>query len=1158
MVLNHKLIGIALACVFSMPCVLAQTPPLQNSPGADAPADKPAELGGKTTIDLITYDGSPSLPLKSPGIVVHSEIVEAEGRRLVRGSDYTLDAEAGILYLHRPLRPGTSIRVTYRFDPSKSRVTRGPLLTKANSLSFNLAQGTSLSFGLGLAERTSSGAVFSANVYGLHNNFAPLKGLGLTGVTIVSERRLMRAQSLYEPIASDNESDGGRSQAIVQNLNGQLLGGKVEGSWQDVRTGFTAFENLRSAGFDDAALQRLERERGLKRVGLNITDVGTKQVKLSHGFRSVDDGKGRIDWRSFGFAAAGLDFAWTRQFVDPQFQRFGDLSEGDREMLARERGLDRQTLGAGFKQGALALRYDALKVEDEAGAGVYRRQINLGTGRLKASLTDQSVDRAFNRFNGLREGDAGQLAREQGLRRQAVGLEYDQAKFSRQVLRTDGGDFKAHDLNLASKGIRLSHSVRDADRGFGLFWNLPEPEIQGHLRAIAQMYEEGEPQLRGEDRNAMLGGLGLDRQVTRLGFDLGRQGGITLSRLQLGGEQDGGKVETVAWNRGGTRLLWRQQQLGDRFSELQRLMPFEQARLGPIVGLDRQDFAFASAMGKDRGFSFENMRADAPQGEAWRMIFALQDPRFSMRYARRNVEHGFEGVGQMADPERELLAQLRGFAQSELQANANPMRGLKLSLNWSNAASAVLQQERVFRETNASYQFDARTTVNYRQLRLKNDDPSRLLLGQAIDRWSIDRDLGRWGKLSLTREARVFDGLQGEAPDSTTEALSYQVPVSKATAVRTDQVRTQFDNGESETVSQNTISTALTSRTGVSLTETRVERSDQPDEAKRDYGFWVDFGRGIRLNYGYARQLKDETNGTMQSKVELSPGEVQGLKVEGASYNVQRWDNQRQRSQGAVRIETAKPLQMGWMRDVTFVLGTNTTRDRDRWEQENRLLGIGAKIGGSALNLNYRSVIDPQGDRGIDRAFGFTTDPAKNRSFSGSMAYRVRTLPGDRSFITRNTSLTYRPARGWELSHQLVANPEVADGNVLMGSTIQATSASKWGLQFTGNKRMQLGFTWEELMNTPNRTLSRVGGLNFRLFADDQGTSPLELFYGIEENENQGLRRHLHRYHLRFDQRPGPNQQFSFFLGNVSWMQGRRQEEQTQNWTLRTEFQLRF
>jgi hypothetical protein len=59
-------------------------------------------------------------------------------------------------------------------------------------------------------------------------------------------------------------------------------------------------------------------------------------------------------------------------------------------------------------------------------------------------------------------------------------------------------------------------------------------------------------------------------------------------------------------------------------------------------------------------------------------------------------------------------------------------------------------------------------------------------------------------------------------------------------------------------------------------------------------------------------------------------------------------------------------------------------------------------------------------------------------------------------------------------------------------------------------------------------------------------------------NQKGGMHRLTQRYSLQFDQRPGPNQVFSLFVGNVSYQYSVPDTFRKENWTLRLDYQFRF
>lgn len=1150
---------LALSLVFSMGLQAGAQSPFNLDNKSDETAGAP--VGGKTTIDIVVVDTMPSVPLRNGGVVPQSELLQLDGKALSRGADYAMDYPSGTVYLKVPFRKGQTLRAQYRYDPTKAGVASNGAGFGApgNVFSLNFTPSTGVVLGFGMTERRKDGALISSNVYGLKNNFT-LQGGGLKGVFVVSERKEVRSQSLYDFQGQSGPIDEGKSQALIQGLTSDVAGGKVHAEVQDVGEKFAGFQAFKEAGYGDKEVGQLQKEKGLKRYGYGFDKIGLGDLKFSNNYRQVKDNQGSIEWRSYGIQAGPLSLSWNSQRVDPQFGRFQDLAEGDREWLAKEKGLDRENIEGAFQLKGGKAEFKSRAVEDTEGKGVVHRSANLDWSGIKLGYFDQHVETGFTRFGSLRDPEAGQWARESGLRRQGQSAEIGPIlglKYAGSSIRTDSGDFKAADISLGGKNWSVQHSSRAADAGFASVGSMSEPELQGHMQAIGKMYDAAGIRLRPEDRNWFLQTAGIERSAWRLSASPFAHNSLTLERLSLAGAEGGGSVDTYRWSGKNFNLGYRHQNLDEKFGELGKVMQFERDRLGTIVGLERTDFTFDANLGSGRTVAASQMKADSPSGEASRQALAYSDKSLQIGYSRRDVDLGFENVNQLVDPEKDLFAALRGFAQTDFLLKWKPSASLALDLDWKDGQSAELDQQRVFRNSSAVWKPDRFTQIAYNRLDQRNDDPTQLLYGHRFERIAFSRAFGKTALFQFAHESRDYDGTQTNLPDSESQTVAFETKLTDKTAFRTEQTRTRYDNGEQEKISQNTLSTELTGRTGVSVTETKIDRDgEKPDETKRNYGFWWDFGKGMRFSYGYARQLDSTKPGVMQSGVSLTAGEVGGVKVDQAQYNTTRWDGARNQSTGAVTLGTIKPVQLGFLQDFTFNLSANTLRDNNAWAQENDKFGVGWRIGTNAFGYQYSSQITPTGERAIDRLFTFATDQSDKRWLRANISYKLRTLPGDQQVMVRNYSVTAKPTKGLELTHQLQTNPEQAKGDVILGSLTQPTRSNKWKLDYTGSDSFKAGLSWEELINEQNHTLTRIGGVNLTLFANNP--SPLSLFYGVEQGDLNGQRRTAHRYSLRFDQRPGPNQLLSLFAGNLSWQHSRAEDQKLQNWNVRIEYQLRF
>lgn len=1139
----------------------AQSPFAITDPTKPDPA---TTIGGQMSVDLVPIDpNSFSISLRHGNLLSGSESVVLGARTLKKGSEYAIDYAAGTIYLMVKGRPGDSVRVQYRYDPNRSAQAGSGATGGFGGFNFNVLPGATMMLGLGMTERLADGTVLQTNSYALKNAFK-LNGGSANGIFIIGDRKKVQAQSLYETPGKQGAVDEGRSQALLQNWSGNFMGGKFSLDYQDISKNFTAFQSFTDAGYDKAAVDQFQKEKGLKRNGYSFSGLGGAKLNFSNSYRAVKDNGASIEWRNYGIDTGPLKLSWSSQRVDKDFSRFNDIAEADRAQLAKEKGMTREEF-----QGSLALKgassaFSSLKVEDIEGKGLYRRNFNFAGSLFKLGYADQNVETGFTRFGSLREADRDQLAREAGMRRQNFSLDLTPLKgqttpwsLSQNVIRTDAGDMKNIGLTFGAKHWSFEHSMIDADPGFANLGSLPEPEIQGDIKKIAKMYEAGDPQVRPDEKNFLLKTAGLERTGDRIGIDLGKGYSLLADQVLVRGAKDSGSIQRFGLTGKNFNLNYRFQNFGPEFDEYGKLLEFERQRVGAIVGLQRADFSFATNLSKDRTLTFSTMHAGAANGDVSRQAFSYKDKSLEFAYARRSVDKDFTNVNQLVDPEKDLFGSMLGFDRSDVAVKWSPMRGLSIQTLYYSASSPELNQSKLFANSNVLWNLDKSTTFTYTQLLEHSDDPTQPLLHNQLDLLDVKRDFGKLGKLEYSQEHRVFDGVQAQQPDLKKETLAYEAKLNDKTSVRTEQSRTEYEDGTRETSSANTLSTELSKRTGVSVTDTRVNRDgDKPDENKRNYGFWFDFGKGLMFKYGYARNLNSTAHGDFKSGVELSPGQIGDLKVDSAAYQATRVDDTRDQQVGNIQFGTAKPLQLGFMKDFAFRFSADTAHDNSVWGKENRNFWFSGKVGSNSYKYEYLGQMDPSGYRAIDRTFSFATDQSDNRMFRASVMYKLRTMPNDTQVMIRNYNFSFKPTKGLEISHSLQTNLDTPQGGVLLGSVAQPMRSNKWRLDYTGSQSTKIGMSWEELINDQAHTLSRLGGINLTFFANNP--SPLSLYYGVEQGDLNGVRKTAHRYWLKFDQRPGPNQLLSIFAGNLSWQHSRPDDQKLQNWSIKLEYQLKF
>lgn len=1151
---------------FAVPLPLAVCAQTTSPVGTVSTPEPTVQVGGKTAFDLVRLETSRfSVPLRFGNVMPGSERVELEGRSLTKGKDYAIDYAAGAIFLSVPFRDGQSLRVSYRYDEKKgSTGTFGSAGQSAQGLRFEFAPGASMIVGMGLTERTADGTLLSSNVYGMATNYTLGGGTGkLSGVFLVGDRKRAKVSSLFGNYdTGKGKVEEGQGQAIVQNLSTNALGGKVELQYQDIETKFGGFSSFASAGYTPQQVQQFEKEKGLKRSSLQMSNIGTNALRSNFGVKRVGDDKGTINWRNAGLSAFGLTFGWTSQSVDRGFTRFNDLAEADRGQLAKEKGLTRQNYTIGSKWKVGKLDFSGLKVENDDGTGIYRQNLGLELPWFKVGYFDQHVEKGFKRFGDLREQDWQQLAKEAGIIRQGFSAETNligraPLRWQKSTVRTDTGDLKAQELSYTSKNFSFEHIRRETDPGFRAFGSMTEADIQSQLTGIMRMYDPAGP-VQGQDRNWFAQMAGLTRTSWRTNWNFAKGSQIRYEQLDVLSETGRIDVDTLALKTPKFDLGYRLQSSSDDFKESGRLLLSEQQRLGTADGFNKADLSLTVRGGKNQSVEFNRMAADDKKGSVGRMTLRWNDPRLQVHYIRRFASEDFRSLDSLVDAERDLYRGILGFDQSDVLAKWQVLPGLKVDFHRVDSVDSIRQLTRHWQNAAVDWQIGKNFTVGMLRHENNSTDFDDRLIDTRYDRYTMSHNFGRFGRLSLMHEEHEFAGVNEDLPDAKRQTVVYETQINAKTGFRTEQSETKYENGERETTSSNTISTELNKRVGVSVTDSRTLRDgDKKDETKRFYGFWLDFGKGIKLKYNYARHLDGEKDGTKNTETTITPGEAGGVKIDQATYVHNSWQGKRDQHFGNVSVANAKPFDWGWMKDVRFHYKVDTVRDFTKWQRENRSFGFGGSLGHVGFSFDYASQMHQNGHRAIDRTFAFTTDKTGKAPIRAGLRYGVRTMPDNKNVMIRDYSVVFQPNKNWSLGHSMTTNALQNNPNVLLGSVPVDERKNSWVLKYQNDPRTIFDLSWNEIQrDNKKESMYREARANLTLFANNP--SPLQLSYGVLQWDRNNQRQTAHKFGISFTQRPGPNQSLSFMFENLNWEHSRPKDSRLQNWSMRLDYSVKF
>ncbi len=1138
-------------------------------------------VGGTPAMDLIRLTpGGTGAPLRFGNVIQNSELVFLNGTKLTAGRDYSMDYAVGVVYLCRAFREGDSVSVQYRYD-SKAPVSSGSSVAGLPTMKYDLlAGGLSMRLGMGMTERTADGKVLRTNLWGTRNNFAGGK-MGLTGSFFAGSRmQESYAGGLnYDTSSKAGQASGetGNSSFLVQQFNYALGGGaKLTADYQSVTKNFSGFAAVKDAGYRDDQIAAFTRERGLKRQGVGLSDLNVGGMKFSASTKSVSDGIKGITASSYAMNNGGLSFSHNSSEIQRGFSRFQDLGVADWQQQQQSQAIRKSQDVATLKSSFGAMSYGTTSINDiEKNLSIHQSKLGFDNTKWGFEYTTQAVDKGFNRF----EADRAVFGLEAGVRRQNFSLTKGvigkdaNLLFASNNIEDATGDFHNQNVDFKGKTWSLSSSEVGSTKGFSRFNAMTAPEMDANIKSIAGMY--GANANVGAERGLFGQGNGITRGNTTFNVNTGKGSNLKVSDTNIKSSSGKAGLNTIEYATKSLKFNMRKLDLGSSFSDATRLMGFEQQALGTVAGLQRTDMGFNANMGK-RGTLDVSMLSAAISGQKLdRTKFAYTGGGIEATYNKRSVDKGFMSAGQMVDPEKDLLASLTGFNETDMRLKLSPLKSMKMEYAKSSAYNMSSTEQKDFDYLNLGWNLDKNTVVGYLKQDQVDKTTNSMLLAASLERLSMSRKFGQ-STFSVTHETQQYSG-QNATPGSDKTVVAVETQVNKNTSIRTEQTKTSYTDGNKEDINSNTISTKITKNFGVSVTDMNIDRGgDAKDETKRNYGFWYDFGKGVRMNWGYNRQMTGETSGYTNSGFSLGqnpanwvPGQplapITGANINGTtlgySNSTNTWDDQLGRTQAfsSFSLATSKPFVFGPLQACKFNVNSYMASDNSRWLKEDVASQFESHMGKYGLGYQYRSQVDQQGKRAIDRTYQVKTDYTNKAPISAAFTYKQRIMPDNKEYAIRDYQLKWQVGKGFVISNQIQTNPEGPfNANIVLGTTPMAQRRNIWRADFTqGKGGFTFGGQFDEMRDDTLKTIRRTGGMNFSFFQNSG--SPLNMFYGIEQNESTAGRNSYVRFGFSFDQKPSANQVFSISVGNQGWLQNTDKTlAGTNDWVARLNYQWRL
>ncbi len=1071
----------------TVPLVWAQAPlPLSGAGGAARAvfAPKPSNPG-QAAADLLPGNGTRGgYLLRYAPVVPDSESVYVDGKRLTRDVDYWIDYSSGNLAFAQPVRRLSSIQVYYRYEPNGRRegsIGALPIFT----LSLGAQGSLSVLLAPDRAETAPDGASYRLSAYGLQNALRLGPTTTLSGYFFIGARQQLHNRDLQAgtgitPTPASNQTPTERSQLIFQTLQMQAGSLRLQASYQDVGKTFSAQQMLGApSGLDANLLQLWEKQRGLKRLdytlGLSLFRGNT--VEFSR--LNIQDDNGSVERQSLKFQSQRLNLSWQRTEPERNFQRYKDLVDSEAPNWQRERGIQREML-----EGSLTLapnrtlNLSRLTLTEGTGR-IERARYGLDLLWLKLDRLEQRISPEFQRFGDLGDGEKGDWAREVGLRRAMTAVQLTpkglNATASDLRIESPTGALEWQRIAVKTDALTVEQSHRAVDPQFGRLQSLAPQELQAMAQETRQFHDPANSQpLKPEEVQQSLQEAGLERTFQKAELQPHKDLQLQVKHFEIADRGGEGNVEGVQYQLKTPSLQVRlaERTIAPQFTRLRDLAPIEQMLFRNEQGIRRSDWD-AALITPRLGLATAHTQIRAIGAGLQRQSYRLIHPQLELSYNRRQVDADFARAHDLADPERDLFAQLRGFEQYDWNLRLKPARTLQIEtllFNAENPAERIGNRRQRWR---VMWQPSRNLTLGRQQEKYRSQQQVSDLYHDEYERSDLQYTL-RFGTLNAYQERRQIGGTLANPLYQYTDYYRFQSRELKRLNFGVEERRTRAVGAVSERFQLYQADYTLNSRLKLTFAHAQAEREGAPDESGQQLGLEYQLRPGTTLTFAESRTAKEGANGTRT----LSAGLTQaawGVLTVGGTYQEWRIDRTQTKAQSQVIIQSARPFNWLFLKGLQFDFRYGALADRGLWQQENKHFTMQATAFGHTLKGGYVGLYVPAQGRAIDRYYQIES-PAQG-ALRYNLLYKVRTYQDGRLFLIRQYHLEYKLHQKLSLVHDFQTHPEQGNPNVVLGSILQPTGFSAWALEWTLKPRVSLKGDYRIEWNEQQGRRIRRGGL---------------------------------------------------------------------------------
>ena len=841
------------------------------------------------------------------------------------------------------------------------------------------------------------------------------------------------------------------------------------------------------------------------------------------------------------------------------FQAMRQSNAGNAELikeigiLEKERGLRRLGFGTALQLGAGSTAgIDWDRVSDAQG-DITKHGLSLNLKGMSFQYIDMSIDKGFGAFKSLRESEAGQWARERGIRRTSMSLGLTPGKdnalgFGQTILRDASGTLTRQTATVNTKTMGFTYTHRSADRSFGRLNDLSDAEKNDIALEIRRQFNPNAAvgEVTQADRQQIGAEAGLDR--SRLAFQtaLGPQTKLALNQFTISDGSGSIRRHSISLSGGAFALNYLSQSIDNGYTRLGSMSNFERAQFGNEVGIRRTALDFAMRLNASSSLSYKQATFGDDSGRLTRQSFAYASKGVNARLNLSDTDQSFTRARDLAglnDAERKVIEEERGFKRMDFSADVTAFKGLSLNTYVYNARNAEADQSR-----NRFRHFALWTPSKTSKVSFLNEGAAAVSGGvttHGVNHTLIafDQQLARGAKLNAFSDTvRTINGTSNSSV--VTNFAHYETDRSKANNFMAETKRIQFSDNRFENTTHVDLNLRPARNMSLRLNHLNIDRGSDPSATTNSIEMGIQLSKSLAFSGAYS--LTDTNNGTDAAAKSFSLSGALGsnLNFKG-TYSEAGVVGQNRRAASDIAISNAKPFSFLGLRDTTMTFKYIALNDKGRKQSESVAGSIQTRIGNNQLAFEYGGSLDPKNNSAVSRAIRIVSDRNEKLPLHFDILYKARNVNHGSLQLVRQYNLGLRMDKNTQLSYTYSSLPE--DGAGKMRPLVSSAFSLKRA--FGANTNFALSYT----TNADHAKHTLVRKLGATLQTKVAKLTAVQVGYSVDISNLNGQNTNAHTVSMSFDRRISGDNVLAFGAAYTRNMNGAASDVQGT-----VEFKTRF